>query len=117
MTRTYETVTATQTVTYQHQKSIVCDWCGVESEFDLETTDEERSSSINRYDNWSWIEREYSFQFGARQIRTHCPPEGMYYGYQHSEGWEVKDLCDNCIVKLRKLLEDSGIKISDIEED
>lgn len=82
----------TQTVQRRELEKVTCDWCQapVEVERGYDTRDFEISFSI-----------------------------GSSYGNDggHKEGWEVEDLCNTCVKKLRALLEKQGIRITPVKMD
>jgi hypothetical protein len=67
----------------------VCDWCGDSEPFDKQkgSLESGKDADITIYD--------------------------YYYNSDAYGGWRVNDLCPACIVKLKDLLEDQGIKITD----
>ena len=68
-----------------------CDWCGVDIK------------QAGHYDI-----REFTLEFA----------QGEAYSCGGSkEGWQVEDLCDGCIDKLRDLLESNGVRVSVLEVD
>ena len=90
MTRTYKK----ETVTYERKTiiDVTCDWCGREIE-----------PACERFET-----REFTLEY----------TEGDSYPSGGSkEGWQVEDLCDACVAKLRSLLIDQGITITSVEVD
>ena len=77
-------------------QSRTCDWCGIEMG---ENYGQECDSGG---------ERDFSLHF--RQGNT-------YPGSGYMAGWCVPDLCDSCVAKLKRLLEDNGIKVVASEVD
>jgi len=79
----------------EYEKKVVtevwCDWCGgeVEKERQFET-------------------REFELQY----TRGTAYPSGGNKCW-----WQVEDLCDRCVMKLRALLADQGIAITGVEVD
>lgn len=71
----------------------VCDWCGKESGEDFLPDEIGRSFTS---------ECQFYESIGT-------------YSYDGSFGWQIEDLCMDCIEKLKKLLEDNGIKISEVD--
>lgn len=87
MRKTESYTEITEVVKVKHIATI-CDWCG----------DEIKSPG--------WMQfRELDIRFS----------KGWHGSHACGEGWEVEDLCDKCIDKLRKLLEDNGITIKDLD--
>lgn len=43
--------------------------------------------------------------------------ESGYGGGGYKSGWQVEDLCDNCVRDLRKILENRGFKVKPYEVD
>ncbi len=69
-----------------------CDWCG-----------NQLPKPVHAY--------EYN-DFHLYFVDVHTYP-----GCGSKRGWQVEDMCYPCSEKLRKLLKDAGIKISNYEED
>lgn len=89
MTRTYEEYK--EEITKERLISRTCDWCG-----------EEMGS---RYG----VAKEV---YGDRDWCLEYASGTAYQDGGHKAGWEVQDMCDGCIIKLRQMLEDAGIKIT-----
>lgn len=70
---------------------MTCDWCG------------KKFSDPTGYD-----EREFELKF----LKGFGYPEGGQL-----EGWEVHDLCDDCVERLRVMLVSAGVKVSKKEVD
>ena len=89
MASEYETIE--KTVKRQKLIRCTCDWC---------------------HDDISEVGgigvREFSLEFSTGSSY----PDG---GYQ--EGWQVEDLCDDCVVKLRAALEGLGVSVTKLEID
>ena len=64
--------------------------------------------------NCSWCGEKVPHP-GSMQVRDlDIRFEKGWGGYAATmEGWEVEELCDKCVAKLRKLLEDNGIAIKE----
>lgn len=90
----------TRTKTYDDKVLVlkICDWCGMTLQTETETSDKNISDEM--FDSemfWlEYVERE----------------EG-----NHIDGWEVEDLCLDCVEKVRILLVDAGVTISVTEPD
>lgn len=71
---------------------ITCDWCGKDA-----------WAIVGRYDV-----REFEFYF----------KEGSNYGSNggNVQGWQIDDLCNECVEKLQALLIDNGLHLTKIEE-
>lgn len=86
----------TEKVTVTYEKEIItrvfCDWCRAE-----------------RHTAKGHSEREYCLSFTV----------GVNYGHDGgwSKGWEVEDLCDDCVYKLKALLEENGVTVKPVESD
>ena len=91
MASVYETIE--KTVTGQKLISCTCDWCH----------DDMSEDDMGAYDI-----REFSLEFSS----GYSYPEGGF-----REGWQVEDLCDNCVVKLRAMLEGAGVSVTKLEVD
>lgn len=70
---------------------IFCDWCGT------------RIGGLDRFET-----RDFTLQF----TEGNSYPDGG-----SKDGWEVEDLCNKCVAKLRTLLVANGISISGVEID
>lgn len=81
----------TQQVITTHSQIVgtFCDWCGA------------AIPDLSLFDR-----REFTLSFATGENY----PEGG-----HEEGWQVEDLCDSCIEKLRLLLLDAGVTITSVE--
>lgn len=88
----YQRWEETQVVERTKIERVSCDWCGVDVEIE------------RGYDT-----REFCLEF----------TKGSSYGNDGGQktGWEVEDLCNSCVVKLRKLLEESGVHTNQISLD
>jgi len=89
MTGIYEVVT--KTVRSKRLVCTVCDWC----QEDIEEPGPYR-------------ERAFDLEFTEG---SSCPDGGS------EEGWEVQDLCDLCVERLRVLLIDQGICVLPVKRD
>jgi hypothetical protein len=87
MTKVYQTVT--KTIERKEVVSRACDWCGIDIPFPA------------RYQSDEFILKYTS--------STNGPYENL------GEGWEVEDLCNDCVDKLKELLVSVGIKLGDID--
>lgn len=87
--KTYTDEQVTKTV--RHVTGTFCDWCGA-------SIPGERTYDV----------REFTLSFES----GYAYPEGG-----EKKGWRVEDLCDNCVAKLRTLIEKAGIKTVDTEVD
>jgi len=83
--------TEARTIERKYVIAEFCDWCG------------KRIATGDMYET-----REFRILFSVGDSF----PEGGY-----KKGWQVEDLCDDCVANLRTLLEDAGIKIKPIEVD
>ena len=91
MSQITEKRTKTHTYEYNHVLKTICDWC------------EKEVLEPGGHDT-----REFELEFS----------EGTSYPEGGSRsGWQVEDLCDNCIYKLRVLLEKKGVTTSALEVD
>ena len=79
------------TVTRQKLVKVTCDWCGNE---------------ISR--SCDFEARNFTLEFAIGR----CYQDGGW-----KEGWQVEDLCNGCVEKLRGLLEEMGITIAKLESD
>jgi len=89
MAREYETIE--ETVERHKLVKHTCDWC------DGDIVEEA-----------VYAVREFSLEFSIGSAY----PEGGW-----KEGWQVDDLCDDCVDKLRVLLEGEGISVTKLEVD
>lgn len=80
---------------YERTVAVICDWC----ECSIPLTPNEYGPGDTR---------EFQLVFTTG---TSFPEGGS------KEGWEVQDLCDACVIRLRTLLEDQGVRISEVEGD
>lgn len=91
-------------VTYSLERleveTIHCDWCAKNITKEIE--------QATAFDGWSTGIREFRLEF----VKGHSHRDG---GLQ--AGWEVTDLCDDCVGKLRELLTQAGIAVSPTEID
>ena len=82
------------TVTYEKEMIIrvTCDWCG--------------EPVLREY---GYATRDFSLRFAS----------GSNYGHDGGleKGWEVEDLCDDCVYKLKALLEENGVTVKPVESD
>ena len=92
MTTKYKMITTN--VSKKVFESSVCDWCGM--------------SLPEEYGNTRFDRRSFNLEF----LEGSGSSDGGYM-----EGWQVEDLCNPCVTKLRKLLEDADVKVSDHERD
>lgn len=81
-----------ETVERQSVESVTCDWCG-----------RPVGEPPHRF-----RVRIFTLSFESGDVF----PEGC-----STEGWEVQDLCDDCIVRLRSLLEQNGVRVVPTEKD
>lgn len=99
VTRVYEE--QPETVKRRILVSRTCDWCGMEM-------GERYGQEAKGYG-----ERELMISFLQGKAYPPDPyPQGGYL-----TGWEVPDLCDDCVAKLRAALEELGIKVQDAERE
>ena len=80
-----------KTVTCQKLVRVTCDWCGNE-------IPQPRDYEV----------REFTLEFAKGSSYPDC-------GWK--EGWQIEDLCDDCVEKLRGLLEEAKITIAGLEVD
>jgi len=76
-----------------HKTIYICDWCGKESDNYL------LSSDIINDENFECKLVSYSGE-GTHLIAF---------------GWQIEDLCMDCVEKFKQLLEDNGIKLSAVD--
>lgn len=91
MTKTYKKIE--KVIEREEFVSCTCDRCGKELGED--------------YGNRGYDRREFTFTTGSTY-------EGGYTG--DKKGWEIEDLCDECVEVLRELLVQNGFKIREIDE-
>ena len=89
MSKTYRTVKKTSE--YRELVETLCDWCGA-----------------NVPEPGAYKDRRATLKFGHGSSY----PEGGYL-----EGWQVEDLCDPCIEKLRVVLVREGINVTKLDID
>lgn len=80
-----------ETVTRPYVVKTVCDKCGCEVD-----------------DGKSHDTRDFELEFTTGKNYPDC-------GYQ--EGWQVPDLCNDCVGWLKTVLQDNGVTIKEIERD
>ena len=73
-----------------------CDWCDLSLETETEVSEKRLTNDIAR-------DQDFTCEFIT------CSGTGIYLT---GEGWEIDDLCIDCVGRLRSLLESEGIKIS-----
>lgn len=56
-------------------------------------------------------------QFEVRDIEIEYTTGYAYPDNGAYDGWRVEDLCDECVVWLRNLLESNGVRITKVETD
>ena len=91
MATEYETIE--KTVTGKKLIRRTCDWC---------------QGDMSEDDMGAFDVREFSLEFSEGYS---CPGGGS------REGWQVEDLCDDCVVKLRAALEGMGVSVTKLEVD
>ena len=91
MATEYETIE--KTVKSQKLIRRTCDWC---------------QGDMSEDDMGAFDVREFSLEFSS----GYAYPEGGF-----SEGWQVEDLCDDCVAKLRAMLEGAGVSVTKLEVD
>lgn len=94
-----KTIQATRSVLKNIMVEETCDWCGAAMYKDGGYTDSALHMSI--VDN-----EDFDFEY-----RVTCG-EGTH---MIGSGWRIDDICHDCIPRLRKLLEDSGIQLEEID--
>jgi hypothetical protein len=94
MTDIYEKHTEVKEVTLERHIRTECDWCHAEIHHHDPQQKNYRSpvEFMTDYDNW-----------------------GSDGGF--AKGWEVEDLCQACGMKLRRILEDAGVRIHEVDRD
>lgn len=92
MTRTYEEYK--EEVTKERLVSRMCDWCSEEMGWRYGAARECYGS------------RDWCLEYASG---TSFPDSG------HKIGWKVEDMCDDCVTKLRQMLEDAGIEITPVD--
>ena len=90
MTRAYKEVE--ETYTKRELYSVECDWCGKKPEPERE----------------GYFTRDWALEYTTGNTY----PSGGY-----EEGWQVEDLCDACVEKLRALLVDAGLNVTKVAVD
>ena len=80
-----------RTVQSERIVQVLCDWCG---------GDVRQSRGYG--------DREFTLEFKEGESY----PDGGF-----AEGWQIEDLCDNCVERLRQLLIAQGIRVSTVEID
>ena len=88
MARTYKEVEYTTTKLVQD--SLTCDWCG-----------KEFLDDVGYYNT-----RDFTLEF---TFGSQFPESG------DAEGWQVEDLCDECVESLRESLIDLGLKVTEVK--
>lgn len=86
-----QTETRTETVQREYVIAEFCDWCGVR--IPLPKGIDVRELEIS-------FSAGYSTRDGGMR-----------------QGWQVEDLCDDCVAKLRTMLENAGINVKPTEVD
>ena len=71
-------------------ENVFCDWCGVEM------------GTHSLYD--------------GKYVLTAITGSESYPDCGWENGWQIEDLCDPCVERLRQLLVDNGVKIKKIDE-
>ena len=88
-----------EVVTRRILVKITCDWCGEAIRDEKGPTNIALGSGITN-------DEEFDCEFVTKS------GDGMYLtGY----GWRIEDLCKPCVGRFKKLLEDQGIKLSDVD--
>ena len=86
-----QTETRQEVVERQYIVAEFCDWCGrqipPQSSYDV---------------------RDFELSFASGVVY----PEGG-----SKSGWKVEDMCDECVIKLRTMLESAGIRVTPTETD
>lgn len=80
-------------ITHKELIAITCDWCGC---------------IMNKPRAYEY--REFTLEFSEGY--NYYPDGGLM-----ADGWKVSDLCNDCVVKLKALLEQNGIRTNIAEKD
>lgn len=102
MARTTETYQ--EAVARERIVSRTCDWCGQDMPFPKNGT---LWGTDRSYYGGGWSTRYWELKY----TKGENYPETSW-----ANGWEVQDLCDPCIERLRQLLLDAGIRLTEVEE-
>lgn len=76
-----------------------------------------RSILVGEFCDWCGVEIPRPARFDSREFTLFFSEGSNYPEGGHAEGWEVEDLCNGCIEKLRLLLLDAGVKITPVDKD